>query len=345
MGVLYSVVLDVMQFYWVKRVGSRRYWSDFLKELQPVEPTATNPFGEPSVLRESRNAQYYRSPYTIRPYKKDSEEHWAVEQRFDIVPRPEGPSASEPFEYFEVLGEWLLEDVPESLKSKQIVFDFLSVVLKVVPQLTPLFCNIFISLETREVVGKWYDVYDSGTPIRAGLASEWALPLQVNNERDGQFGSFAVWPRKSSAAGNFSTDVMQQAIEVADVMVAAEEKYAHYMTSPYKLRFVKGSESYLSMMNSVTTGMIELRMLKDTFAYESTLTRIGYEMLRTCGARFHWGLDFSQWSGADGLLQMMYPDVSKWLQQMDMFNAQGSYTNQYTILLGLSGKGQGLAAT
>merc|ERR1711879_744147 len=135
-----------------------------------------------------------------------------------------------------------------------ILYDFLSLVLRVVPRLTPLLCNIYIDIEASEGVGKWYDVYDSGTPKKAGVAAEWAVPLQVNLDRNDTYTSFSVWPRNSEAAGTFTMDVMQRAIETADAVVAEQEEYSQYLSSPVKLRFVKESDSYLSMMNGAVTG-------------------------------------------------------------------------------------------
>merc|ERR1711972_518242 len=102
------------------------------------------------------------------------------------------------------------------------------------------------------------------------------------------------------------------------------------------VRFVNQSDKYLSMMNGCRTGMVELDMAFGTFGYEEILRRLGYSLVEETGARFHWGLNFSNLTGAGGILHKMYPQLGTFKRELQKFNAQGTYNNKFTFQLGLT---------
>lgn len=84
--------------------------------------------------------------------------------------------------------------------------------------------------------------------------------------------------------------------------------------------------------------MIEVVLAYGTFAYDEILQTQGWALMRNVGCRFHWGLNFNNASGAGDLVALMYAGSrDKWIQEQAKFNRKHTYTNDFLVLLGLSG--------
>lgn len=104
-----------------------------------------------------------------------------------------------------------------------------------------------------------------------------------------------------------------------------------YHTGPVSLRFVKGTDAYLSPFYKRDCCVLEIIMLKNTFgAYE--MYDIIENALYPFDARLHWGQILS--TTADRI-QKMYPMLSKWKQARDVLDERSICSNQYSDRLGL----------
>src|SRR5207248_4851942 len=107
-----------------------------------------------------------------------------------------------------------------------------------------------------------------------------------------------------------------------------------YLTSPFALRFVKASSAFLSMMHGADTCMVEFPMLDNTIGGKELLQEIETEMY-AFGGRPHWGL-LNFLSGANGLVETMYPALQLWLDVYRELNPNGTFDNAFTERCGFS---------
>ncbi|HZB76179.1 MAG TPA: D-arabinono-1,4-lactone oxidase, partial [Solirubrobacteraceae bacterium] len=105
-----------------------------------------------------------------------------------------------------------------------------------------------------------------------------------------------------------------------------------YHSSPFSLRFVRGTSAFLSMMEGADTMMIELIM--------QTETEGGFELLAAhedtlyaYGGRPHWGQVNTVTEPA---LRMLYAQLDRWLAVRRELDASGVFSSPFTKRVGLS---------
>ena len=105
-----------------------------------------------------------------------------------------------------------------------------------------------------------------------------------------------------------------------------------YHSSPFSLRFVRGTSAFLSMMEGADTMMVELIM--------QTGTEGGYELLAAhedalyqFGGRPHWGQVNTLTEPA---LRMLYPRLDRWLAVRDALDQTGVFSSPFTKRVGLT---------
>jgi L-gulono-1,4-lactone dehydrogenase len=124
---------------------------------------------------------------------------------------------------------------------------------------------------------------------------------------------------------------VEKVVEVADQRRRAGDVYH---SSPISLRFVKATDSYMSMMQGRDTMMIELIMATRTVggmellgAHEDALYRLG--------GRPHWG-QVNSLTGSNGLLAAMYPRLPDWEEIHSVLNASGVFDSPFSKRVGIS---------
>jgi hypothetical protein len=111
-----------------------------------------------------------------------------------------------------------------------------------------------------------------------------------------------------------------------------------YFSLPLAIRFIKGSNAYLSMMNgSELTAAIEVNMLVEADAGVSHLKRLQrrlYDKFKHLKIlRFHWGLDFENF-GRNYVVNN-YPHFGNWLSVYKQLNRDHHFDNSWTLRMGL----------
>ena len=103
---------------------------------------------------------------------------------------------------------------------------------------------------------------------------------------------------------------MEAVERIVEVAAQRRQLGGVYHSSPISLRFVKATDSHLSMMQGRDTVMIELIMANHTVggmelldAHERALYRLG--------GRPHWG-QVNTLTGSNGLVEEMYPRYGDW---------------------------------
>ncbi|HEU4386710.1 MAG TPA: D-arabinono-1,4-lactone oxidase [Blastocatellia bacterium] len=107
-----------------------------------------------------------------------------------------------------------------------------------------------------------------------------------------------------------------------------------YHTSPFALRFVKASDSYMSMQFGRDTCMVEIPMITGTIGGKEILQRYETAMY-AFGGRPHWG-QINYLTGSHGLIEAMYPKLGAWLSVFKELNANGMFNSVFTERCGFS---------
>lgn len=323
MGVVYSVVIEVMQFYHLTETRTISSLDKSLALIEPVGPSADNPEGMPSVMRRYRHFQILVNPYPMHdgkvidvdpsePAEKYYPHFQTLNVQMNITPRDK----------HNLPGHRVHPRLPgfvTALTSKLGASSgLLTFLLNAYPKAIPdIISTSLLALKDTNHVDKSYRVYNLGVDGEAGFANEIGFPVQT-------------------AEGSFTREHIEKAVDsIHRVARTARLQGDQYQTSPFAIRFVKRSAAYLSMMNGVDTAMIELPMITGTYGGKEVLNR-QHRALYHLGGRPHWGLEFDQFTANDALLQKMYPEYERWKRVYDQLNSEGTFNNQTTLRLGLS---------
>jgi hypothetical protein len=306
-GVIYSVVLEVMQMYWLSETRSL---TSLDKLMQQLAPNPNNPQHLPDVLLNTRNLEVLIQPYPMRFLEVIEMDPGQPISHYDpyftclvtqrvIAPKPSAPPKPRP-------------DTPDWLGT------LLDIALHVEPKLTPQAIDVsLLTLVNNDYVNKSYDIYDLGLEGGVGFAAEIGFSLD-------------------DASGNYTQQNFRAAIDqIHRTAQLARTQGMQYQTSAFSLRFVKSSRASLSMMQGRNTAMIEMDMLTGTYAGKEIMYRYETESY-ALGGRPHWGLEFDVLSGNNGLLKQMYPLLSRWQAVYQQFNALGTFDNRFTQRMGFA---------
>jgi FAD/FMN-containing dehydrogenase len=250
------------------------------------------------VLHEHRHYEVY-----VNPYETDGKHHCIVTTR-DIV------SAEEARRDWHRTRHMLSE-----LLAKTPIFPLvINLIVGLWPKITPRLIDFALSrLADADYTNVSYRVLNIGA---ANGLPAYSAEIGVPRDADG-------------------THI--RAVErIFDVAAEHQRLGQVYQTSPISLRFVKASDSYLSMMQGRETMMIELISLSHTeggtellAAYEEAL----YEMDgRPCG-RPHWG----QLNTLNSFrVRDLYPELDRWLDIRDQLDQTGVFNSPFTKRVGVS---------
>ena len=319
MGVIYSVVIEVMQLYYLTETRVKSTLDETFKLL---EPDPNDPQGIPQIMRRYRNFEILINPYPMNGNK-------VIEM--DLTKPPE-----DYYPFFETLltkrnithppekeddrddGDKPRNPFTAIIGKLDISFKALAALLNLIPSIAPKIIKSAINaLPDQNFVRKSFKIYNLGIDGDAGFANEIGFSLQDQDQK-------------------YTMDHFKAAVDsIHKVAQLARIEGQQYQTSPFSLRFVKRSSAYLSMMNERNTCMIEIDMVTGSYAGEEILNR-QQDALYQLGGRPHWGLEFDQLNGNHKLITKMYPNFPKWKKVYDQLNSKGTFDNKTTNRLGFS---------
>lgn len=320
-GVIYSVVFEVMQLYWLEENRSETTLDKLMSELQ-AKPN--NPGHFPDVLQNTRNYEVIIHPYPMRNGKVVDMEPNAPPETYypyfkclvtkrNIVPRPDDNLP----DY--ILGRSGHRNVfAQFLSLFQVSFELVVALVNLYPAIIPFTIDTAMdNLVDDKYINYSFDIYNLGLNQDAGFAAEVGLSLEDDQ-------------------GNYTPRYFKEAIDrIHRLAQRARQQGEQYQTSPFSLRFVKASNALLSMMNGRNTAMIEMDMLTGTYAGSEVMYRYETSMY-PIGGRPHWGLDFDNITGSNNLLGKMYPTLDRWVGVYRQFNALGTFNSSFTNRLGFT---------
>jgi hypothetical protein len=165
---------------------------------------------------------------------------------------------------------------------------------------------------------------------------------QTSHAPDRRLKCYEMFPQGGKVFGGFAIEVafhysetfrvMDRIIELAEQSVARGRRH----TAPVAIRYVAPSHAYASPQYGRETVMFEVLMVKGTPQGKETLEDIERELLKLPGVRIHWGLQMGVMSNAGDQLRKMYPRWDAWMSVYRRFNAGGTFNNKFTDRLGIS---------
>lgn len=304
-GVIYSIVLEVMQMYYLSETRSL---SNLAEVMQALAPNPANPRNMASVLQETRNYEVLIHPYPMS---------WLSVVSMD----PNAPPSNYYSSFHCLVTKRNIAPPPVTPKTRPQMPSFLAILINLLidkePELVPNIITLsMVTLLDQDFVGKSYDIYNLGLGGNFGFAAEIGFSAE--------------------SSGSYSNAGFQAAINKIHLIAQTSRvEGSQYQTSPFSLRFVKSSGALLSMMQGRDTAMIEMDMVTGTYGGAEVMYRYETNMY-PLGGRPHWGLEFDSMSGSNGLLSRLYPELARWLAVYRQFNALGTFDNSFTQRVGFS---------
>ena len=180
-------------------------------------------------------------------------------------------------------------------------------------------------------INRHYRVYLQGGDKIGGYGVEMGFGMQPHSIQGSDFNPITKELISSGVPAYVS------ALEaILNISEAVFEDGIHAQTVPISLRFVKGSNAFISPQYGEDTCMIELLNIIDTHGGKEMLYRFQNSLFKY-GGRPHWGLDLSTTTGNNGLMKKMYPQsYDKWMKAFEFFNRNGTFNNRFTDRMGFS---------
>jgi hypothetical protein len=201
----------------------------------------------------------------------------------------------------------------ELLSSLPFAGDAVKAISDILPDSAPGIINTSIkSLEDDSYINKSYKVFNIGkvNEVKA-YSSEIAFPLK----------------------GNRYIDAVDKYLEISGHYRKLGKLY---LVSPTALRFVKGSDTFLSPQYGRDTCMMEIITVKGSQGAFLLYERYENEFYRYSG-RPHWG-QINSLSGSHNFIAGMYPKYEAWLDVYHRLNKNGTFDNPFSRRMGFARK-------
>lgn len=134
------------------------------------------------------------------------------------------------------------------------------------------------------------------------------------------------------ARNNKYLDVVDDVFEVTEKTTELSNLYA---TSPIGLRWVKGTKAMLAANYGRLTCYVDCSCLTGVKGSNQLLDR-WQQLMWNAGGRPHWGKTSDILDGQIETLKKRYPKLDTWHQQMNKYNINGTFDNEYTRRVGLT---------
>ena len=314
MGIVYSIVLEVMQMYWLEETREITTLDKVFELLQSEDGSI------PNILNEYRNFEVLVHPYPMDANYKVIDmdpslppEHYYPNFRCLLTKRN---IAQDPGGLDHRKGH--RQPLTQFMSHFGLSFELTAALINAIPKLTPDIIDLALNgLTDSGYINKYWHIYNLGLNGNAGFATEIGFSLE---DDEGQYTS-----------EHFKAAVDKIHLVAQNARINGEQ----YQSSPFSLRFVKASNAHLSMMEGVNTCMIEMDMVTGTYGGMEIMMRY-QDSMYMLGGRPHWGLEFDHLTGSNNLIADMYPKLDKWLAVYEQFNELGTFNNRFTDRVGFT---------
>eukprot|EP01129_Flabellula_baltica_P011912 TRINITY_DN5299_c0_g1_i1.p1 TRINITY_DN5299_c0_g1~~TRINITY_DN5299_c0_g1_i1.p1 ORF type:complete len:699 (+),score=178.75 TRINITY_DN5299_c0_g1_i1:24-2099(+) len=315
MGVIYSVVLEVGEDYFLASTGELKTLDYALDLIRPSEEREDR---LPQILVEKRHVNFYCHVYPLDedndvlqdlggddPLSHADKHPCLVMQRY-FTDDPKKPRT---------VGAQILR----AIKQIRLVGEILQSVVNGDPYELAA-CNAVSLMKQQvheQVVVHYPDALLSGNSKDAGYAAEFCVP--ISKIVDGQ--------------KVYTDEYLHTALRVAFNHIYKEFfDQTGYHTYCVQIRFVKESQAYLAMMHGQDSCMLEFQMVNPTTHGIETLQSLSEEFQTNEETRdfirLHWGLDFDKMPSENYLDR--YDEFDTWYEIYASLNEKGTFSNTFT---------------
>lgn len=326
MGIIGSVVIEVIQKYYMTETVTVTTLKEVMKGLKP---NPKNPRNLPDKLFYNRNYSWMVCPYAVELGKNGG-----FKGNSKLEKLPTGgltPAQYENIRVAEIVrnitpkpkGFVETERTTKGDKEKLKFFRGIANTIQKFPRIAPgTVMTALLTMGRKDKVDIYHQIYLASTPAGAGWATEMGFPVQTS-------GSKPNWTSKPLLTA------IKSVTDQAHKDFRKRRGGKRVLTGPYAVRFVAQSPAYMSMMHNRYTVMIELDMLSGSPHGVEVVNGHQDQMMKLPNARPHWGLEFSHWKGNPAKLASMYPMFPKWYSVYQQLNSKGTFENGTTKRLGL----------
>lgn len=310
MGIVYSAIIKVRDFYWLNEWTYITTWDTFkssfnspaeLRELLGDWDTFSILVAPSKAKRGKKDGVSFTDEYPCSlTFRKETNQHRVIGGRF-----------------FDALAK-TLEDL-HIITANKAPSDFFL--------LRPFILNSSLARSTVIYSGKHGWTGEELDPE--------ALPVKRRNK------CYKIFPKGGKLFGGYGIELsfpFEQTFAMMDKIIRLAEANAEdglFHTAPVAVRFVAPSRAYASPQYDRETVMLEVLMAKGTLKGAEALAIIEEAMLGETDVRVHWGLNMDQMTFDNCNLDIMYPMWSRWMVIFRQFNQRGTFHNKFTRRLGL----------
>lgn len=301
MGIIYSLVLEVREPYYLRETKLPLTWEELKKKW--LDGTIFTEGDAESGGKAPRSVSFLINPYKLKDRKSGNEEHYCIVMRHYPAARPR---------------KWKLIEASRNLISYifgnfPVIYYYTILLFNLLPHRAPkLIRGSLKSLRDKKFVHKSHKVLFQG--------------FQFVKERayDAEFGfNLGNTPAVIAAL----EQVMLQATRM-------KENARLYHSSPLGVRFVKRSKAFLAVEYERDVAYMDTPFLLRTKGTETMLESCQRIMFENGGIP-HWGKSNSILDGKPEFLEATYPKLEKWKAALQKFNPSGTFNNHFMERTGL----------
>lgn len=301
-GVIFSVIIEVVDFYYLKEERTPSTWEVERKKLVTLGI---------NHIRANRHFELAVNPYPINEkgaLDKVNGSRYCIVTTRNIVKKPDANQANNPSE-------------------KRNFLSSLASGLYFVGSISAFLFNRKPADIPKSIAGSLKRIVDCDaagggyTDVYYNVLNQGLLEMK--------FFGYA-----SETAFTMQNDTYIKAIDkILEESVRMAEEHGQYNPSPIAIRFTDDSHSYLSMMHNMASCSVEVVSLKGFVGGEDFQRRIEREMVAFNG-RPHWGLHLENLSFDH--IRKLYPKFPVWLEAYKKFNSSRVFNNAFTDRTGIS---------
>lgn len=302
MGIIYSLVMEVREHYYLRETKLLTNWEQLKKKWQ--DGSIFTEGDKESAGEAPRSVTFLINPYKLKNKKTGKEEFNCAVMRNYYTGKPKKWKL---FEGTRNLVTYIFGNFPVTYYYSLFVFNYF-------PHRAPKLIRSSINgSKDKKFVHKSYKVLFQGFQFvkERAYSSEFAFNLH-------------------------NKDAAINAIEkIMDLAKKMQENARLYHSSPITVRFVKRSKAFLATEYERDVAYIDVPFLLRTRGTE-TMLELCQQILFDCGGIPHWGKCNSILDGKPEFLAATYPELNKWKVALKKFNAKGTFNNNFMERTGLS---------
>ena len=302
MGIIYSLVLEVREAYYLRETKLLTNWEELKKIWQDGSIFTTG--DEEAAGQAPRGVTFMINPYKLKNKKTGKEEFSCAVMRNYYSKKPI---------------KWILLEATRNLVTYifgnfPVTYYYSLFLFNYLPHRAPKLIRSTINgSKDKKFVHKSYKVLFQGFQFvkERAYSSEFAFDIH-------------------------DKDVAIHAIEkIMDLAKKMQENARLYHSSPITVRFVKRSKAFLATEYERDVAYIDVPFLMRTRGSE-TMLELCQQALFDHGGIPHWGKCNSILDGKPEFLAATYPELGKWKTALKKFNSKGTFNNHFMERTGLT---------